>query len=291
MQIRLPIMEWKGSARMTSTPFEINGELCNHDGICAAECPARIIRLLPEDAVPVPEEDFAAYCIACGHCVAVCPTGAFSLSFLSPEQCPPVDKEQQLNREQAEQFLRSRRSIRSFREKPVERAKVEKLIEIACTAPSAKNAQPWHFTVVETPEKVRRLSELTVDMMRPVIQSQPALAAAVSFTRVVAAWDNGIDRVCRGAPLVIVVHAPKDYVFGAEDTALALSYVELFAPILGLGACWAGYLYTAANAHPPLFKALGLPRGHRAFGAIMLGYPQYRYHRMPLRRPPRVSWL
>jgi nitroreductase/NAD-dependent dihydropyrimidine dehydrogenase PreA subunit len=270
--------------------FEVDREKCNRDGLCAAECPARVIRLETPDEVPVPEPDFSTYCIACGHCVAVCPTSAFKLSWLSPDQCPPIDKELQPTREQAEQFLRSRRSIRVFRDKPVERAKLEKLIETACYAPSAKNSQPWHWTVVQDPAEVRRLAEMIVGWMRGVISAKPELAAAASFTRVVAAWDLGFERVCRGAPHVIVAHADKNYGFGAEDTALALSYLELYAPVLGLGACWGGYFYSAVNACAPLFEALKLPAGHRAFGAMMVGYPKFRYQRLPLRKPPKVDW-
>jgi nitroreductase/NAD-dependent dihydropyrimidine dehydrogenase PreA subunit len=272
-------------------PFEVDKEKCNHDGICVAECPARVIRLDSADEVPVPEPDFATYCIACGHCVAVCPTGAFTLNWLPSGQCPPVDKDLQPSREQAEHFLRSRRSIRNFRDKPVERSKLAKLLEIACCAPSAKNNQPWSWTVVESAEEVRRLSGLAVEFMRGVIQAQPELAATLSFTRVAAAWDEGVDRVCRGAPHVIVGHCDKNYAFGAEDTALALSYLEIFAPALGLGTCWAGYLYTAVNNHPPLFEALKLPAGHRAFGAVMVGSPKFRYQRLPVRKAPRVSWI
>ena len=272
-------------------PFEVDAAKCNRDGLCVEECPARIIRLDAGDGVPVPAGDFASYCIACGHCVAVCPTDAFKLTWLSPDQCPPVEKDLQIGRDQAEQFLRSRRSIRTFKDKPVARTKLEKLLEVACYAPSAKNNQPWHWTVVDNPAEVRRLAGLVIDYMRGFIAEKPKVAALLSYTRVVAAWDVGLERVCRGAPHVIVAHADKNWGFGAEDTALALSYLELYAQVLGLGTCWAGYFYMAVNAYPLLFEALKLPAKHKAFGAVMVGYPKFRYHRLAPRKPPKVDWI
>jgi nitroreductase/NAD-dependent dihydropyrimidine dehydrogenase PreA subunit len=272
-------------------PFEVDPEKCNRDGLCVEECPARIIRLDPGQDIPVPEADFDSYCIACGHCVAICPTNAFRLDWAGPDQCPPIDKDLQLSREQAEQFLRGRRSIRTFKEKPVERVKLKKLLEMACYAPSAKNNQPWHWTVVENPAEVRRLAGMVIDYMRAFAAEKPRLASLLSYTRVVAAWDMGYERICRGAPHVIVAHASKNWGYGAEDTALALSYLELYAPVLGLGTCWAGYFYSAVNAHPPLFEALKLPTKHKAFGAMMVGYPKFRYQRLVPRKAPRVSWV
>jgi hypothetical protein len=72
--------------------------------------------------------------------------------------------------------------------------------------------------------------------MRSVIKRHPKQAEQRGFVRVVSAWDAGEERICRGAPHVIVVHGDKDYSFDAEDGALALSYLELFAPTLGLGS-------------------------------------------------------
>jgi nitroreductase/NAD-dependent dihydropyrimidine dehydrogenase PreA subunit len=272
-------------------PFEVDAKTCTRDGLCVAECPARIIRLLPSDPVPVPEPDFASYCIRCGHCVAVCPTGAFRLDWLGPEQCPEVRAEHRLTAEQAEQFLRARRSIRTYQETPAERTTLERLLALACHAPTAKNNQPWHWTVVASPAEVRRMAGLAVDWMRGYIAERPKVAGLLGFTRVVAAWEAGVERVCRGAPHLIVGHADKNYAYGAEDTALALSYLELYAPVLGLGTCWAGYFYAAVNAHPPLFEALQLPARHKAFGAVMVGYPVHRYRRLPPRKPPAVTWI
>ena len=273
------------------SPFSIDAEKCNRDGICVKACPTAVIELSASDELPAPVKDFEDYCLACGHCVAVCPTGAFSLDWLKTGECTPISKEFVLSRDQAEQFLRSRRSIRNFKDKPVEREKLVKLLEIACFAPSAKNNQPWHWTVVENPADVKKLAGMVIDWMRSVIKTYPQQAEERGLPRVVAAWDGGQERICRGAPHIIVVHGDKNYGFGAEDSALALSYFELYAPTLGLGSCWGGYFYSAVNAYPPLFEALGIPADHKAFGAAMVGYPKLRYQRLPLRKQPRINWI
>lgn len=272
-------------------PITVDSEKCNKDGICVTACPTKVIQLNSTEEVPTPIPEFEEFCLACGHCVAVCPTGAFSLNWLRSEACPPISKELVLSRDQAEQFLRSRRSIRNFKDLPVEAEKLQNLLQIACFAPSAKNNQSWHWTVVEKIADVRRMAAMVIDWMRMVSRKHPEQAELRGLPRVVAAWDAGEERICRGAPHVIVGHCDRNYGFGAEDTALALSYLELFAPTLGLGSCWGGYFYSAVNAHPPLFEALGLPAGHKAFGAVMVGYPKLRYQRLPLRREPKVRWI
>ncbi|MBW1672307.1 MAG: nitroreductase family protein [Deltaproteobacteria bacterium] len=268
----------------------VDQEKCNQCGICVAECPARIIRMDSKEDYPSPTPDFKDVCLKCGHCVTVCPTGALSLDWLSPEDCLLIKQELAVTPEQAEQFLRGRRSIRSFKDKMVPRTILEKLLEIACSAPSAKNQQPWHWIVVQEPAEVRRLAGMVIDWMRTVIQNDPEVAETMGFTRAVACWDEGYERICRGAPHVIVAHADKSWRYGAEDCTLALSLLDLYATSIGLGACWGGYFYKAVNAYPPLFDALGLPSDHLAFGAMMVGYPKFKYQRIPIRNRPRVIW-
>jgi ferredoxin len=146
--------------------ISVDHEKCNQDGICVSECPARIIVIDAETGYPVPTPDFKDFCLKCGHCVTVCPTEALRLDWLAPEECPAIMKERVVSSEQAEQFLRGRRSIRSFKEKQIPRDTLEKLIEVACSAPSAKNQQPWHWIVVQKPAEVRRIAEMVIDAMR-----------------------------------------------------------------------------------------------------------------------------
>jgi nitroreductase/NAD-dependent dihydropyrimidine dehydrogenase PreA subunit len=268
----------------------IDQEKCNQDSICVAECPALVILMDPEGNYPIPAPEFNDYCLKCGHCVCVCPTGALSLDWLGPEDCVSIKQELSVTVEQAEQFLCGRRSIRVFKEKTVPRNILEKLLEIACCAPSAKNQQPWHWVVVQEPHEVRRLAGMVIDWMRIIIQKSPEAAELMGFTRNVVAWDKGYESICRGAPHVIVAHADKNWGFGSEDCALALSLLDLYATSIGLGACWGGYFYKAVNAYAPLFEALGLPSDHLAFGAIMIGHPKFKYHRIPIRNRPRATW-
>ena len=131
--------------------------------------------------------------------------------------------------EQAEQFLTGRRSIRTFQQKKVARPILEKLLHVAGAAPSAKNQQPWHWVVVQDPLDVRRLAGMVIDWMRGVIEIAPEMADERGLTRVVAAWDNGEERICRGAPHIIIAHGDKDWGFGAEDCSLAISLLDLYA--------------------------------------------------------------
>jgi nitroreductase/NAD-dependent dihydropyrimidine dehydrogenase PreA subunit len=268
----------------------VNQEKCNQCGTCVAECPTRIIGMGSKEGYPSPTPDFKDICLKCGHCVSVCPTGAISLDWMSPADCKPIKQESAVTPEQAEQFLRGRRSIRTFKDKVVPRTILEKLLEIACSAPSAKNQQPWHWIVVQEPAEVRRLAGMVIDWMRTVIRNSPVVAETMGFTRAVAGWDEGYERICREAPHVIVAHTDRNWGFGAEDCTLALSLLDLYATSLGLGACWGGYFYKAINAYPPLFEALGLPSDHLAFGAMMVGYPKFKYQRIPIRNRPLVAW-
>jgi len=222
--------------------------------------------------------------------VAVCPQAALSLDWLRPEDCLDLRPELSLDSGQAVQFLRSRRSIRAYQDQSVERVKLEELLATAVHAASASNGQPWHWLVIQDRGEVKRLTGLVIDWMRQTIDQDPDLAQAFSMPRLVSDWDSGQDRISRDAPHLIFVHGDEGLFFGREDGALALSYVELLAPSLGLGACWVGYFAYPSNIYPPLTEALGLPKGHRFYGAMLVGYPQYKYHRSPTRIPPRVTW-
>jgi nitroreductase len=89
---------------------------------------------------------------------------------------------------------------------------------------------------------------------------------------------------------MVVASTPKEAGNGMVDLTLALSYLELAAPAMGIGTCWAGLLQGALLAHPPLKAALGIPEGHLHHYPMMLGYPKAKYFRLPERKLPKITW-
>jgi nitroreductase/NAD-dependent dihydropyrimidine dehydrogenase PreA subunit len=263
---------------------------CKLDGICAAECPRRIITQRDGKSFPEVAEADEAYCMTCGHCVAVCPHGALSVNGVDIENCPEIERALVLSWDQAKQFLRSRRSIRVFKEKAMDRETLKQLIEAARYAPTASNAQNLHWTVIEGRDKLEVLSRETINWMKRVIEAQPDSPAADYFRPVVARWASGYDGILRTAQTLIIVSAPKENANGLVDLSIALAYLELAALPLGVGTCWAGFLRGAMLATPELVESMGLPEGHTWFYPMMIGYPEFKYHRLPERKAPVIHW-
>lgn len=269
--------------------FVVDPARCTRDGVCVAECPTRIIEFAPGDETPKVAAEAEEFCRNCGHCVAVCPHGAASITGMAPEQLPRIRPDWLPGRDQVTHFLRARRSIRTYTPQAVEREALTRLIDVARFAPSASNRQPVRWVVIYEAAEVRRLAGFVVDWMRAGLSSQPP-AAQRNTLRFIAGWDSGVDMICRGAPHIIVACGPENLPVSATDCAIALTYLELAAPSFGLGACWAGFFTAAARQWPPLQDALALPEGHTACGAMMIGYPRFRYYRLPLRNEAHIIW-
>lgn len=269
--------------------FEVDQKTCLQDGICAAVCPFWLIDFRP-DGYPIPAAEAEKMCIKCGHCVAVCPTGSLTHREMPVEQCPPVQKALEVSVEQCEYFFRSRRSRRVYENKPVPREVLVRAIEIARYAPTGHNLQCVEWLVLTNKEELRRLKEIGADWMRWMIINEPELADFLAMERILRLREEGKDELLRDAPVVIVAHTDKYHPIASYMCTIALTHFELVANTMGLGCCWAGLFNQAATTFPPMMEALSLQEGHQAFGCLMVGYPKYRYYRLPLRKPPRIAW-
>ena len=183
--------------------------------------------------------------------------------------------------------MRVRRSVRSFRDKPVPRDELARLLDVARYAPSGSNRQPVSWLVVYDTAEVKRLAGMVEDSVLYSASQQVPAAATATVRQMERARQRGLDLICRGAPHLVVAHTPKG---AGNNGVIALTYLELAAYSLGLGACWGGFFTGAAQGWGPLQQALGLPEGHVVCGAMLVGYPKYRYRRIPVRNEARVTW-
>jgi nitroreductase/NAD-dependent dihydropyrimidine dehydrogenase PreA subunit len=257
--------------------IEVDTSRCRKDGACVAVCPSATLVL---DKKGYPAEVLENRCILCGHCVAVCGCDAIKHIGLPREPFFPVPRKLP-GPAVMDGFLMSRRSVREFKERPVDQETMEAMLDVARRAPTATNSQTLHWIVVSGAAKVRALAEETVKGIR-ALGTNPA-----SLER----WDRGYDFVLRAAPTLVVACTPADYEWGKQDCAIALTFLELAAESRGLGACWAGYLTRIAALHAPLCQALSVPEGYAVHGGLMLGEHKYTYRRIPPRKPLSVRWL
>lgn len=147
-------------------------------------------------------------------------------------------------------LLRSRRSIRKYQDKPIEKAKIDLLIEAALRAPSSRGFNPWEFVVIDDPETLAALS-----------RSKPHGASFLAK-----------------APLAIAVCGePEKSDVWVEDVSIAAIILHLAATDLGLGSCWIQLRkrnfdeQTTAGQHAA--HLLGLPKKLEVSAIMAMGYP------------------
>jgi nitroreductase len=164
--------------------------------------------------------------------------------------------------------MKSRRSVRAYEPRPVEWAKLERILQAAVEAPSGMNAQPWGFGVIEGVETLRSWSARAKEAMFKTLGDHPAFAAVRQ--RIAAPEFN----LFYDAPTLILIFArPGVGITQQTDACLAAQNLMLAACELGLGTCWIGFA-------EPLFKLpeiqaeLGLAPGHMFFAPIIVGYPK-----------------
>lgn len=141
----------------------------------------------------------------------------------------------------------TRRSIRKYQSRQVEKEKLDRILRAAMQAPSAANQQPWEFIVVEDRDALQTLAKMSP-------YSGPAAGSAVTLV-MLANFEN--------------LRIPDAW---QADMGAAAENILLEAVHLGLGAVWMG----AANSESASAFLKGLyhfPDNVRPFGLIAIGYP------------------
>lgn len=240
--------------------IRINPKACVGCGLCRRDCPANNILINNKKA-----EIIAQDCIMCGHCVAICPNAAVSMTGFSkpPEE---ITSPAALEPEILLDALKKRRSIRQFKKQQVSPEVIAQIIEAGRLTPTGGNAQDVSFIVLE--ETINRFEKIAVRLFRRLL---PFMKLVYPLARRIVIDDHFF---FKKAPAAIVIVA-RDTVNGA----LAAANMELMANACGLGVLYSGFFSMAVNSSRPLRRMLGLKRGDIAVTTLVLGYSNVNYRR------------
>ena len=288
----------------------IDPDVCVRDGLCAMTCPISLIVQNGKGSVPMIEDDLEG-CFRCGQCVAVCSKGAITHSHFPEGTVTLIDPEEVPTYDQVLGLIRSRRSQRAFKDKPIEKEVIEKVLEAARFGPSGHNEQSTEFVVIQDRETIIEIGRLTAKglartampfkyaigrmMMRAMMGQRGAEylgELAPEFEGLADLYNDGTDLILHNAPAMILFCADKiGGTFAGTNANIALHNAALAAETVGLGCFYTGFVVVVSERDDSIARLVGLPETHNIYGALAVGYPRLKFKKWPERNPAQVKWV
>lgn len=183
--------------------------------------------------------------------------------------------------------IKTRRSVREYKDEQIPDEEIKFLIDCARYAPSGFNMQPWSFLAIKNKETLRRLSDAgkkaMIPLIEPVKDTSPKTKDFYVFLR-----SKSTD-LFYNAPVLVIILGSKNVMTSDWDCAMAAQNMMLAAHSRGIGSCWIGGLLPALMDER-LLKELGAPEGYKAVAPLIFGYPKGEAE-MPGRSEPEVRWV
>ena len=154
------------------------------------------------------------------------------------------------------ELIKSRQSDRKYSDKPIEKEKLERIVEAGRMAPSACNAQPWKFVVVDQPPLLEKLTEAASAKLLGMNSFVSQATVMIVVVREQANLSSKIGATIKN----------KDY--SLIDIGIASQSICLQAEAEGIGSCMLGWFDEKS-----VRKTLGIPKSKRVELIITLGYP------------------
>lgn len=250
----------------------IDHEKCMGCGLCVGDCVASSIEIENGKAV------LKGACIECGHCFAICPTGAVAMTNYDTADIMPVVPMTDYDSDTLLQAMKSRRTMRQFTDKAVEQEKIDKILEAGRYSPTGGNAQQVAYTILGSKQ-----DEIEQECVKIFKTGAKAGSKVVKMLQRMEIDDHFF---FKKAPLVIVVSG-KDQV----NPALASTYMELMAESMGLGVLYSGFFIMCAKISRKIQKMLRLKKGFKPVTCMVIGYPKVKYQRTVPRKDLQVDVL
>lgn len=257
---------------MSDIKVIVDKEKCIGCSMCVKDCPGTTLHIVDGKA------NARKGCIECGHCYAICPTGAIKMAGYKDDDCDTIESMEQFDTDKLLLAMRSRRTCRQFKDKPIEQEKIDKILEAGRYCPTAANSQRVAYTILGSQQDA--IEKECVKLFSAGVKAGSPFSDMLKRTNI----DDKF--FFKGAPLVIIVSG-KD----STDPGLASSYMEIIAESMGLGVLYSGFFVACSRISPKIKSMLKLPKGHKVVTCMVFGYPNVKYQRIAPRKPLKVKKL
>ncbi len=159
--------------------------------------------------------------------------------------------------------IKSRRSVRSFKDEQINEDELQAILEAGMYAPSAMNQQCWNFTVVQNQKLLDEISQNSKDVGKSFDNDHIQKLA-----------NNEKFHAFYKAPTVIIISGEEKAFLSEIDCAAATQNILLAAESLGIGSCWINFaMFAFSGEQGETFnKQLGIPTGYTPYCSVALGY-------------------
>lgn len=262
---------------------------CIRCGSCVSVCPAYIFQLDRKEGILTRNEQS---CIACGQCVAVCPTESVTHSLIKQSDTPKINKEILPSADSLMELMRKRRSNRSFSKREVPEEYLERILEAAYLAPTARNLQPLKYVLVTDPDILNDIIENTVRVVSLIAdsvknpQNEVEKITAYYTQKIIDAHKNGIDIILRKAKAVVLIYSEDNSI---ADANLAYQNASLMAECLGVAHFYTGFIckFSAADINNIITAPLGI-KG-KILAGMGMGMPRSKFDKTVIRKTPTTT--
>jgi nitroreductase/ferredoxin len=307
------MFQYKLTALAMEATININQSTCKKCYLCMEVCPNKIyIKNSTGEIATRP--DRIHLCFKCGQCMAVCSTQSVKVDGISYEtdffELPTIQPggfEKPFF-----DLIHTRRAIRNFKDKPVPRELLEKVVEAISFAPPGFPPLKTKIVVVENtalirkalPNMIRLYETLTNMMKKPMMRffikkevgkrkfktmEEHLIPSLIKRLPELKAGTE--DTITRYAPAMILFLADKGGEDISQDISIAATYGMLAMHSLGLGGSIMDLIPPAINKDPELRSMFHVSENHEVVTSLIIGYPKYKYQRGIRRNLKSVEWL
>ena len=191
---------------------------------------------------------------------------------------------------------------------------IQKILDIAGYAPGSPHHRVgWsrNVTIVSGEDSLKVVLSMTVDYMQKTVNllnswflkfvarysdlAKAGIAVVPDLQMRLNEYENGNDYITYHAPIALFFHAPMNSSTPQTDCDTALFLVQLYAESFGLGTCWNGLIQGAAagdhlKGFTKLADFLKIPKGHKCYAAMTIGYPSITLKSIPERKV-EITWI